>query len=319
MKKPKISVIVPVYNAEKFLNQCIDSIVNQELKEIEIICVNDGSTDDSLNILKEYQKKYNNIKVIEQKNSGVIAARVNGLKTATGEYVAWVDSDDFIEKNMYQRMYNLAHLNNLDIVICNYNFYPNNRTNKQKWFKKYKGKIDYTFIQQNTVLWNKIVKKTLIDKLKVVELFDNIGESTYALLLINANKVETIDECLYNYRVGHSSLSSNFMKIQWFITVVQHQIAKLEYVKKHEYDSKWIELFTYTYLYYSCILMVVGAFNGRKDIYEKYKEIIMNNNLFSKRYNKYIKNDISPLKIFFLKYIAINNYYATRVISKIML
>ena len=96
MKKPKISVIVPVYNAEKFLNQCIDSIVNQELKEIEIICVNDGSTDDSLNILKEYQKKYNNIKVIEQKNSGVIAARVNGLKTATGEYVAWVDSDDFI-------------------------------------------------------------------------------------------------------------------------------------------------------------------------------------------------------------------------------
>ena len=102
-KKPKISVIVPVYNAEEYLEQCLDSIVNQTLDDIEIICVNDGSKDSSLEILKRYKKKYCNLKVINQENKGIIGARITGYENANGKYVGWVDNDDFIELSMYEK------------------------------------------------------------------------------------------------------------------------------------------------------------------------------------------------------------------------
>lgn len=118
--KIKVSIIIPVYNTEQYLRQCLDSVVSQTLKDIEIIIVNDGSTDNSLNILQEYQKKYSHIKVVNQTNKGYSEVRNVGLKIANGDYIGFVDSDDFIEKNMFEKLIKKALETNADIVSCNY-------------------------------------------------------------------------------------------------------------------------------------------------------------------------------------------------------
>ena len=112
--KYKVSVIIPIYNAEKYLQDCLNSLFNQSLKEIEIICVNDGSTDNSFNILEENAKKHKNLILLNKKNGGVISARIEGLKNASGEFVGWVDADDFVSPSMYEKMYNLAKLKNAE-------------------------------------------------------------------------------------------------------------------------------------------------------------------------------------------------------------
>lgn len=135
VKKYKISVIIPVYNAEKYLRKCINSIINQTFKDIEIVCVNDGSTDKSLEILKEYSLNIPNIKVVCQKNKGILESRIIGYQHATGEYIAWVDNDDFIATDMYEKLYTLAHDKNADIAICNYKFYPKSIPTKKNGLK----------------------------------------------------------------------------------------------------------------------------------------------------------------------------------------
>lgn len=117
---PLISVIVPVYNVEKYLNRCIDSILNQTFKQTEIILIDDGSTDNSSIICDEYCDRYENIKVIHKKNNRVAAARNDGIKISTGKYIALVDSDDWIEPNMLEEMYNKAEEFNTDITMCDF-------------------------------------------------------------------------------------------------------------------------------------------------------------------------------------------------------
>ena len=114
----KVSIIIPVYNVEKFLVQCLDSVIGQSLKDIEIICVNDGSTDNSLQILEDYADKDDRIKIIDKKNAGLGAARNTGLEYVTGEYVGFVDSDDWVDKNMFKKLYENAKFHSSDIVMC---------------------------------------------------------------------------------------------------------------------------------------------------------------------------------------------------------
>lgn len=112
----KVSVIIPVYNVEPYLRQCMDSVVGQTLKDIEIICVDDGSTDDSLNILKEYAAEDSRVQIIQQQNAGAGAARNNGMRHATGKYLSFLDSDDFFEPRMLERAYDLAEKDQADFV-----------------------------------------------------------------------------------------------------------------------------------------------------------------------------------------------------------
>ena len=107
----KVSIIVPVYNVEKYLRKCLDSLVNQTLKDIEIICINDGSTDDSLNILQEYAREHHNVVVIDQENQGVSIARNNGINKAQGDYIGFVDPDDWVEPDMFKILYEKAEEN----------------------------------------------------------------------------------------------------------------------------------------------------------------------------------------------------------------
>ena len=116
-KMPKVSIVIPVYNVEEYLRRCLDSVVNQTLRDIEIICINDGSTDNSSHILAEYQSKENRLRVISQKNGGQSKARNAGLEVATGEYIYFLDSDDYIKTYALEKLYTIAKTNNLIFYI----------------------------------------------------------------------------------------------------------------------------------------------------------------------------------------------------------
>lgn len=114
----KISVIVPVYNTEKYLEKCLDSLVNQTLKEIEIVVIDDGSSDNSHSIIEDYASKFKQIKGFQKLNGGLSDARNFGIEMAQGEFIAFVDSDDYVDENMFEKMYNLAQTHQAEIVMC---------------------------------------------------------------------------------------------------------------------------------------------------------------------------------------------------------
>ena len=117
--KKKLSVIVPIYNVEKYLKRCLNSLVNQSLEDIEVICINDGSKDKSLDILRVFEKKYPDIiKVIDKQNEGVWKARMDGIKKATGDYIGFVDSDDYVNEDFALKLYSNAIRNESDISVC---------------------------------------------------------------------------------------------------------------------------------------------------------------------------------------------------------
>lgn len=166
----KLSVVVLVYNTEFYLDECLDSLVNQTLDNIEIICVNDESTDNSLNILKKYAREYDNIKIINQKNQGGAVAGNNGLKVAKGEYVTLVDSDDVVPLEAYEKLYNKAKETDSDIVggmpVKYISGYQRELSYKHNiWLKERTIDIDKDFdIFYDVFYWDKIYRRELIEK-----------------------------------------------------------------------------------------------------------------------------------------------------------
>lgn len=158
---PKVSVIVPIYNVEKYLEKCINSLLSQTLEDIQIILVNDGSKDNSGNIAKEYEKNNKDrVIYVEKENGGLSDARNYGLKYATGDFIAFLDSDDYIEKNAYEEMYNKAIEENVDYVECDFIWeFPNKiRVDKQYPYKNKKEMLSFVRV----VAWNKLIKRQLI-------------------------------------------------------------------------------------------------------------------------------------------------------------
>ena len=300
MTRPKISVIIPVYNEERYLHECLESVCGQTFKDLEIICINDGSTDGSLDILREFSKIDKRIVIIDQKKQGLNVVRAIGCERANGEYIAFVDSDDFLVKNMYEKMINVATQNNSEIVICNYNFFPKKIRSKEKWYRSYIGKSDWRFIARNTVPWNKLIKRKILDEVEVGKLFDIMGENAFAVMLAVVKKVNTVDEPLYNYRVGHKSLSTNYSDIEWFKKTVDYNMEKYKYSRKNNFQLDVQNYFFYNYLYYNLILMVVAAKNDNKAIYDAAKRIVKENGMFSKKYRDFLRNNIDFSKRVFL-------------------
>jgi glycosyltransferase involved in cell wall biosynthesis len=176
--KPKISVIVPIYNVEKYLRQCLDSIVAQTLVAIEVICINDGSPDNCEQIANDYSKSDTRIKLITKENGGYGSACNAGLKIAAGEYIAIVEPDDYIERDMYEKLYDLANTNDVDIVKSCFYFaydigdYKNIR--KIRWSKKFKLPSEIFNIREHPEflcfhpsIWTCIYKKEFLDKYKI--------------------------------------------------------------------------------------------------------------------------------------------------------
>lgn len=167
----KISVIVPVYNVENYLEKCLNSLVNQTLEEIEILVINDGSTDYSQKIIDEFQKKFpQKIKVFSKENGGLSDARNFGIERASGNFLAFVDSDDYISENMLQEMYDLAIKNEAELVICNLQKVDEhgNVTQKLTQIPNFSEKIDMeknfsVFSDLSYFACNKIFKRELFD------------------------------------------------------------------------------------------------------------------------------------------------------------
>ena len=196
----KVSVIVPVYNVEDYLEKCLDSLVNQTLKEIEIIVVNDGSPDNSEKIIDKYAKKYKNIKAYTKENGGLSDARNYGIKKATGEYLAFVDSDDYIDKSMLEKMYQKAKTNNLDIVVCNsINVYDDNTTIEIQSNLNYSSDHIKNYLISAPMACTRIYKKELFDNIEFKKGIYYEDLELTPKLVKYTNKIDFLDEGLYYY------------------------------------------------------------------------------------------------------------------------
>ena len=158
---PKVSIVVPIYNVEKYLEKCLKSLSKQTLQEIEVIMINDGSTDNSIKIAKRYQNEFpNKFKYFEKENGGLSDARNFGMKYVTGEYTAFLDSDDYVEKDTYELLYNKAITSKADYVECDFIWeYPNKM--KEDIRLKYNSKKEM-LLYARVVAWNKLIKTSLL-------------------------------------------------------------------------------------------------------------------------------------------------------------
>ncbi len=219
MKKPLISVIVPVYNVEKYLRECLNTILCQTYSNLEIICVNDGSTDKSREILEEYSKKDCRIKIVDKENGGLSSARNAGMKVATGEYISFIDSDDWIDKTMIEKLYNSMETYNTDITICavhqfderkqeydDYNpyftlgYFDESFDNRAFTYKDTKP-----FIMDVCVMaWNKLYRRKLTDECGAEFPEGLIFEDGpfFFSIFFKAKRLSIVREYLYFYRIN---------------------------------------------------------------------------------------------------------------------
>ena len=287
-----ISVIVPVYNVEKYLPQCIDSIINQTYKNIEIILVNDGSTDNSLSICNKYKEKDRRIKIINKKNGGLSSARNAGIEKINGPYLCFIDSDDFIDNNMILKLYNLIRNNNSDIAVCNrFQYYD---------YKKKNSLIPYSNCKYfNTNNYEKIdAMKQLISlknfdmsacgKLFKSLLFKDISfpvnklsEDYFIMYKIfeKCNLVTFTNEPLYYYRQRKGSISKN-KKINYdYLDAAKQQ---MDYIRKN-YKS----LIIYSNTAYALANMTIcNQYINNRNSFPKHNELIQLQN----EVNKYMED-----------------------------
>ncbi len=246
---PKVSVIVPIYNVEKYLEKCINSLLSQTLEDIQIILVNDGSKDNSGNIAKEYeQNNKDRVIYVEKENGGLSDARNYGLKYATGDFIAFLDSDDYIEKNAYEEMYNKAIEENADYVECDFIWeFPNKiRVDKQYPYKNKKEMLSFVRV----VAWNKLIKRQLIidNNLEFPKglRYEDV-EFTYKLIPF-VNKFTYVDKPFIHYvqREGSIANVQNERTAEIF-TVLDNVI---EFYKKNNIYEKYRDELEYNYARY---------------------------------------------------------------------
>lgn len=212
----KISFIIPCYNVEEFLPRCLDSLMGQTLNEIEAICINDGSPDSCLEILKNYQKKYGDkIVIIDKKNEGVWRGRKDGIKKARGEFIGFVDSDDYVVPDFAEKLYNAAIKNNADIAVCGFDRIDL-ETGKLYSREMCKPKHKNIIIEENPGLllelngapWNKIYKAELLKNMAELKDIPPVLDDIMFLQLIyiNAHKITFIPDSLNRYIVRKDSI-----------------------------------------------------------------------------------------------------------------
>lgn len=307
--KIKVSVIVPVYNVEKFIDKCLNSLVNQTLKEIEIIVVNDGSSDNSQKIIDEYVKKYpNKIKSFIKENGGQGSARNMGMEKAVGEYISFVDSDDWLDLNTLEKMYNLAKKDKSDIVICdmvdhysNYTIYHN--------CTKYNSVFEVT-----PSACNKIFRKELIKDFRFLSKLWYEDFDFTTKILFNTNKISNISEGFYHCNCGHeSTMNNNNSKKNLDMIIVIEDI--IDYLKKNDkYDKNIVSYLIFNHILITTINRVaIQKSIDKKDVIRqliKYSK----DNISDYRRQTFYKNISRNRKI-----IAWLNYHNMYNLSKIIL
>lgn len=264
MHEIKVSVIVPVYNVEKYIKKSLNSIINQTLKEIEIICVNDGSLDKSRDILERYSKKDSRIIIIDKENGGLSSARNAGMKVAKGEYIAFVDSDDWIKETMYERLYNNAKQNDSEMVICAVHKYDDSKrriVDDDRYYtlgyfepKFFEGTFTHydtaDFLLQVCVMaWNKIYKREFLEaknaKFPEGLIFED-GPFFFSIYF-DMQRVSLVKDFLYYYRVNRPNSiidkgDKNFIDIIDVTELLFNEMMKLPYydrIKNYFFKEKF--------------------------------------------------------------------------------
>ena len=281
--KIKVSVIIPVYNTEDYLKECIESLVNQTLREIEILIVNDGSTDSSLEIMKEFKNKYPNIiKIFDKVNGGQASARNYALPFAQGEYLGFVDSDDWVDSTMYEEMYEKAEKEDSDIVICDMvDHFPDRTVCYPS--SRFENKFKVT-----PSACNKLFKRSLVkeDVFPVGLWYEDFEFTT--MQLMKTDCISVIHKGLYHCHCREVSTmyNNNSEKNQHILVVLEHLV---EYVEKNGWYEKYKNVLEYLYIDH---VLITSINRVQKQTNEK-KKIVINNlrKEVLKRYNSFYKDD----------------------------
>lgn len=242
----KVSIIIAAYNVEKYISKCLDSVCNQTYKNTEIIIVNDGSTDGTIQIVKEYAKKFTNIVIMDQANQGANMARKNGLDIATGEYILFVDSDDWIEKDALEKLMNI----NNDIDIIKFRFWEPDNSESSKIFEGQKlinsanKKNIYKLLIESSKLnpiWNQLIKIELAKEnyylRKMSQGEDILNNMSF---FYKANKILFVNDILYHHCENKESTTKIFDYNKVFRNVKEIFYVyeeKAKYVEKYKLDS----------------------------------------------------------------------------------
>lgn len=250
---PKISIVIPVYNVEKYVSKCLQSVVNQTYRNLEIIIVNDGSTDNSVEIVKKYKKIDQRIKLINKENGGLSSARNAGISLVTGQYVTFIDSDDWISSNYIDEMVLETFKYSSDIVSIRETLVEGNRYQKhllgtdtgQKVFEGNCADALFSFWDTNFA-WGKLIRTNLIkDKIEfpVGRNYEDIG--TMYKIYDRANTLVISDKASYFYRIRENSITNNIKRSD-----IEDQIFFLNQIRNYKFKKK--------YKYLNCYLLCKG-------------------------------------------------------------
>ena len=257
----KVSVIVPVYNAEQYLDECMESLVHQTLEETEIIAVDDASTDSSQSILRRYQREYpQKVKILlQEKNSRQGAARNRGLKAASGKYVCFVDSDDALENHALLLLYEKGETENCDIVFCDYAIFGASieRQYGQHVYSPYLGNMTMekrkALLTTSVVPWAKLIRRSLIveNKIQFPEQCSYEDQATTYLFYLYANRTARVAAPLYQYRISEHSTTTQ-MDAKRHFDHMDMALLLVERVKKRGFAENYqaeLEFFLFEQMY----------------------------------------------------------------------
>lgn len=314
----KVTIVVPVYNVEKYLAECLDSLIHQTLREIEIICVNDGSTDNSPNILEDYRKKDDRIKIINQKNRGLSVARNVGCDNAKGEYVYFCDSDDYLALDAMEKCYETAKIYDVDVLRFGYRIFDDdNRQNMtdldclnteqvitgvemlELVFQAYMPLISLLFIKK--MYWKQ-------NKCYFIDGIIHEDHSFFVEILIMAARAYHINVPLYYKRVRQESIMTSLRPLQ----SVRGMMSTIKYLEKaysfsslekekREILQKYLNYFYGFFLVNYVLLQKSEKIRIKKEVRE-FKEILKKSLYFHERSPRYFSY-VEFLYIFYLKYI----------------
>ena len=278
MEKDKISVVVPIYNVEKFLPACVDSILAQTYQNLEVILVDDGSPDGCPAICDEYAKKDSRIKVIHKPNGGLSDARNAGIDIATGKYIAFVDSDDCCVPTMYEKLHNIIEKEKADIAICGFSrIDEDGKAISGGWSRQFgvfgnENSADPLFTSKNVgiiVAWNKLYNRNIFENIRYPK--GMIHEDEYVIydILSVANKVVIFPDQLYLYRQRNNSIVKSRPSRKMFdaIKVVEYRISKVGENNKN-YADACSQLLN---IYYSLYIRTKPDKELNKEVFDKYK------------------------------------------------
>lgn len=320
MDNIKVSIIVPVYNVEKYLQSCMDSLVNQTLEDIEIICVNDGSTDNSLEILESYAKKDSRIKVFTIENSGNSIARNYGIKIAKGKYVGFVDSDDYINETMFEKLYNSCEQNDLDLAICKISLFDdktgevNNNLSYYNLsiFKGFDKEVfsadDTTSFTCNIVVnaYNKLYRRSLLED-NSIEFPPHLifeDEVFFIKTYLHAKRISVVNEFLYYYRLNREGSITYLEKENDYVDMVYIYQKEREIFKEVNKYSEYKILLANRMLF-----LILARFTQTSPAYKKHFYEVLKQDLIEVMADEEIKNNLSfNVKNRVLKIIESENY-----------